>query len=327
MRRTLARFGILISILILVAFIVFLINQTTQIVELAARLHPVLADAVLWFLVFLFAVCAIVPVVLFLRLPKPLVPPEHADTPEFEAHLAALRKRLRANPAVKSLPLESRPEIEGALVHLERHADKFIRGAASQVFVTTAISQNGSLDALLVLAANTRLIWKIAHVYYQRPTLRDLIYLYANVASTALIASSLEEIDIAEQLQPVLATGVGSVAAVVPGTALLVNSLSTGAANAFLTLRVGIVAKNYCSALVMPARGVLRRSAAVAAAKMLSSVTAEGASKVTKAFWRASGRKIGGIFTGVGDRVEGTWGWLTGKKQGADPAGPEPEST
>ncbi len=324
MRRTLARFGLFISVLILVAFVVFLVNQTVQIVELAERLHPVLADAVLWFLVFVFVVCAVAPVVLFLRLPKPLQPPDREDTPGFERHLQALGDRLRRNPALKGQPLSTRAEIESGLGQLERHSDKLIRGAASQVFVTTAISQNGSLDALLVLAANTRLIWKIAHVYYQRPTLRDMLYLYGNVASTALIASSLEEIDIAEQLQPVLATGVGSMAAVVPGTTLLVNSLSTGAANAFLTLRVGIIAKNYSSALVLPPKGVMRRSAAVAAAKMLSSVTAEGASKVTKAFFRASGRRVGGMITGVGDRGRDVWDWLWGKPQAPGPEEPEP---
>lgn len=324
MRRTLMRFGLFISVLILVAFVVFLVNQTVQIVELAERLHPVLADAVLWFLVFVFVVCAIAPVVLFLRLPKPLRPPDREDMPEFEAHLKALGDRLSRNPALKGQPLTTRAEIEAGLGQLERHGDKLIRGAASQVFVTTAISQNGSLDALLVLAANTRLIWKIAHVYYQRPTLRDMLYLYANVASTALIASSLEEIDIAEQLQPVLATGVGSMAAVVPGTTLLVNSLSTGAANAFLTLRVGIIAKNYSSALVLPPKGVMRRSAAVAAAKMLSSVTAEGASKVTKAFFRASGRRVGGMITGVGDRGRDVWDWLWGKPRAPGSEEPEP---
>ncbi len=323
MRRTLARFGLFISVLILVAFVVFLINQTVQIVELAERLHPVLADAVLWFLVIVFVVCAIAPVVLFLRLPKPLHPPDREDAPEFEAHLEALGNRLRRNPALKGQALATRVEIEAGLRQLERHSDKLIRGAASQVFVTTAISQNGSLDALLVLAANTRLIWKIAHVYYQRPTLRDMLYLYANVASTALIASSLEEIDIAEQLQPVLATGVGSMAAVVPGTTLLVNSLSTGAANAFLTLRVGIISKSYSSALVLPPKGVMRRSAAVAAAKMLSSVTAEGASKVTTAFFRASGRRVGGMITGVGDRGREVWDWLWGKPR--EPGSEEPE--
>jgi len=325
MRRTLIKLALFLAVLIVAAFVVFLVNQTAQVVQLAERVHPVFADALLWFLIFLFTICAAVPIVLFLRLPKPIKPPQSEDAPEFEAHLEALRRRLRANPTVGSLPLESRANIEEALTVLDGHSERLIRGAASQVFVTTAISQNGSLDAFLVLAAQTRLIWKLAHVYYQRPTLRDMVYLYANVASTALIASSLEEIDIAEQLEPVVAAGFGSVATAVPGTSLLMSSLATGAANAFLTLRVGIICRGYCSAVVLPPRGVLRRSAAVTAAKMLSSVTAQGASKVSRAFWRASRQRVGGMISGVGDRVEGTWDWVTGKFKRPTGGEPEPE--
>ncbi len=87
---------------------------------------------------------------------------------------------------------------------------------------------------------------------------------------------------------------------------------------------MGIIAKNYSSALVLPPKGVMRRSAAVAAAKMLSSVTAEGASKVTKAFFRASGRRVGGMITGVGDRGRDVWDWLWGKPQAPGPEEPEP---
>jgi hypothetical protein len=233
---------------------------------------------------------------------------------------------LQANPSVKTLPLSSREDIEDALDTLHRQTDELIRSASSQVFLTTAISQNGSLDALLVLAAQTRLIWRVAHVYYQRPTLRDMAYLYANVASTAFIASSLEEIDIAEQVEPVLATTLGSVATAVPGTSLLVNSIATGAANAFLTLRVGIIAKSYCGALVLPKKGVLRRSAAVQAAGMLGSVTSRGARRVTAAFLRASAGRVGGMVTGVGDRVRDTRSWVADKfRRPAKGEEPEPD--
>jgi hypothetical protein len=58
---------------------------------------------------------------------------------------------------------------------------------------------------------------------------------------------------------------------------LLVNSVVTGTANAFLTLRVGIIAKRYCGALVMPERRVLRRLAVSQAAQMLATIARDGA--------------------------------------------------
>ncbi len=307
MRKTVLRIGLLLSALILVAFVVFLVNQTAQIVALASQLHPVMGEVVFWALLLFYAICLLVPVVLYFRLPKALVPPESEESPHFEAHLAALRKRLDANPSLEGMSLSSRLEIERALGVLDAEADGLIRGAGAQVFITTAISQNGSLDAFIVLAAQSRLVWQIAHAYYQRPTLRDLVRLYANVASTAFIASELEDVDVAAQLEPVMASAVGSVVGAVPGfqaaSSFVVNSVATGAANAFLTLRVGIIAKNYSNALVLPKKGTLRRSAMASATKMLGVVAAEGTKKVSGALWRASKAKVGGVVSGVGDAV------------------------
>jgi hypothetical protein len=72
---------------------------------------------------------------------------------------------------------------------------KQVPSTASPVFLSTAVLQSGRLDVLVVLAAQTRLIWRIAHVYYQRPSLRDFAQLYVNVASTALVAAGIEDID------------------------------------------------------------------------------------------------------------------------------------
>ena len=286
---------------------------------------------VLWTLVAVYAGCIIIPVVLFLRLPKPLVPPESEESPEFAPHIAALSKRLKSNPYLEGAPLSGREDVEEALDALDGRVDDLVRRTGSQVFVTTAISQNGSLDAFLVLAAQSKLVWQISHVYYQRPTVRDLLFLYANVASTAFVASELEDIDVAEQLQPVLASVLGSAAGAVPGlqaaSSIVVNSAMTGAANAFLTMRVGIIAKTYSSALVLPSKRDLRRSAMASAAKMLGGVAAEGTKRISGAVFRASGRKVGGVVTGVGRTVKDSGSWLTEKlRRGEKEPKPEEQS-
>lgn len=73
----------------------------------------------------------------------------------------------------------------------------------------------------MVLAAQTRLIWRIAHVYYQRPSLRDFAQLYANVASTAFIAAGIEDIDV----DVLVGTIFGSTVAAIPGMHLLASSV------------------------------------------------------------------------------------------------------
>ncbi|MDH3404691.1 MAG: YcjF family protein, partial [Acidobacteriota bacterium] len=245
-----------------------------------------------------YAVLLAAPAYLWLRLPPALAPAKSDAGPEFEKHLEALRKRLARNPRLGELPLASREDVERALTVLSEGSDEVIRDAATRVFLTTAISQSGRLDAILVLSAHTRLVWRVAHLYYQRPTLRDMTYLYANVAATAFMAGELEDIDVSEQIQPVLSAVLGSAVTAVPGfqmaSSLLVNSVLTGSANAFLTLRVGMIARRYCATLVVEDRRALRRSATAQAAMMLGGVASYGARTLVKSVAQASKRKLFG---------------------------------
>jgi hypothetical protein len=288
MRRTLMKLTVPLAVLACVGCGVVLANQTMQLVGLVERIHPVLGTALLWTLLTLYALCVAVPLVLFLRLPTPLKPPASEDSPEFPRHLAALGRRLRGNPLLAGQSVAGRAEIVAALSALDSRANEVIRAAASRVFLATAISQNGSLDGLLVLLVQSRMIWQLAHVYYQRPSLRELAYLYGNVAGTALVAAQLDDVDLSEQLQSVLSSVAGSAVGAIPGSTLLVNSMVTGAANAFLSLRVGIIARRYCGALVKPEPRALRRAAVAEAAGMLVGITQDGAKRVAQAFWKAS---------------------------------------
>jgi hypothetical protein len=330
-RKTIVRVAVLLALLLIAAFVVFLVGETAQVVALATQIHPTFGQGVLWALLFTYAFCVLVPLWLLIRLPKPIVPPDAEGTPEFEEHLRRLTKRLQANPLLKGQPLGTREELEAGIRVLDAKADEMTKAAASQVFLTTAISQNGSLDAVVVLAAQSRLVLRVARVYYQRPTLRDLVYLYGNVASTAFISSELEDVDLSAQVQPVLSSLLGSAAGAIPGlqaaSALVVNSITTGSANAFLTLRVGTLARQYSGALVAPPRRAARRSATLIATQLLGTIVAEGASRVSAAVWSASKRRVGGAIGGVGGYLRGAGGAVVDKLRFGGrpmPAGDEP---
>jgi len=128
-------------VLLSVAFLVILINQTAQLVGLATAIHPTFGSVVLWGLVVVYVVCLAVPIYLFVRLPEALVPPETEDSPEFEEHVATLRKRLRTNPLLEGVPVETAGELESALTLLDREADVAMKAAGSRVFLSTAISR------------------------------------------------------------------------------------------------------------------------------------------------------------------------------------------
>lgn len=297
---TLRRIVLLLSLFVLLAFAVFVVNQTAQVVELAGRIDPRLATATLWGLLALYAALLITPAVLWWRMPPPLEPPESEEDPRFDEHLARLRRRLAGNPHLLGAPLKEREQVDSALELLGAEADAAVREAASAVFLTTAVSQSGRLDALMVLSANVRLVWRVAHLYYQRPSLRDMAHLYANVAGTAFIAGQIDDIDVSEQIQPVLTAVFGGVASAVPGmgtaSAVLVNSTLSGAANAFLTLRVGMIARRYCGALVLADRRLVRRWATAAAAAQLGSIVRRGAATLASSALKATTTSLGSAF-------------------------------
>ncbi len=290
-----------------VVFLGLVVNQTAQLVSLANALHPTAGTAVLGVLLVVYAVCFLVPIVLFIRLPKPLHPPLIDEGREFQRHLRALGRRLAANARAGPGPFRTREEIEAGLERLGARADDIARRSGSEVFIATAVSQHGSLDALVMLGIQARMIWRIAHVYHQRPGARELVHLYANVGATAFIAGELEDLDISDHIQPVVSGVFGSVAASVPGlqtaSNVFVSSVLGGATNAFLTLRVAMIAKQYCAALTSRPRRSLRRAAVVQAGAMLGGIVRTGTRRVSQALLTVSGRTVSGTARHLGRRV------------------------
>jgi uncharacterized membrane protein YcjF (UPF0283 family) len=196
--------------------------------------------------------------------------------------------------------LTDRASIESALKVLDAKADEVIKSAASTLFVTTAISQSGDLDGLMVLASQARLVWRIAHVYYQRPTLQDFGRLYANVGVSVFAATELGKLDIADQIKSVVQTTMlthlpamlvlDRVAPSVASTVL--QCVLDGSANAYLTLRVGIICQSYCRSITAVDRRKARGNVSLAAASMLGSIVSGSAASVIRAVVDAA-RKAG----------------------------------
>jgi hypothetical protein len=298
MNKTLKTLAVLASGLVLLSFVVVVVNQTAGVVQLAKEVHPTLGRVTLWGLLIAYGGMIGVPVVIVLRMPRPLEPPKSEAGPEFEDHLKRLGERLASNPRVQfaSIKPTDRRGVDDALRILDQDANAIVKQMATTVFLTTAVSQSGRLDALLVLAAQSRMVWRIAHVYYQRPSLREMTHLYANVAATSFIAGELDDLELHQMIQPVVAGTVGAVGGAIPGfqvfTSILVNSLLSGSANAFLTLRVGIIAKDYCGSLVAEPRTQVRRAATAEAARLLSGIVKESGARVREAIWREIKSKV-----------------------------------
>src|SRR5437773_5576958 len=286
------RIIILLVVLTTVFVLSLIVAGVTSLISLADRIHPIAGTIVFWTIVLAAGFFALYCVIAYAKLPGALIPPVETSGPMHEAFLRALRARLAVNPRTRDLPLATPEEIEDALGHLSNEADKVVRRTASTVFLSTALMQNGRLDGLVVLFTQIQMVNRVARIYVQRPSPRELIRLYANVAGTALIASGLESLDLGEMIAPLATSVVPALKGGIPGlsgiSALLVRSISNGAANAFLTLRVGEVARRYCALTSRCSRDAIRKSATAAAVHHLGRLVRENGAEVVRKIWEAA---------------------------------------
>jgi hypothetical protein len=292
---------VILAVLTGVCVVSVVIAGLTSLISLADRIHPVAGSIVFWSVCAAAGFFALYCAVAYARLPPVLVPPEEDSGPDYDAYLQALRARLAANPRTQDKPLITNEEIENAVGHLSAQADSVVRKTASTVFLSTALMQNGRLDGLIVLFTQINMIGRIARIYVQRPSPRELARLYANVAGTAFVASGLESLDLGEMVAPLAVSVVPALKGGIPGmsgiSALLVRCVSNGAANAFLTLRVGEVARRYCELTSRCPPELIRKSATAAAVQHLGRIVRENGALVVKKIWASTGRALidGGV--------------------------------
>jgi uncharacterized protein DUF697 len=283
---------LVIAVAVTVCLLSLIIAGFTSLISLADRIHPIAGAVIFWSVCLATGFFALYGIVAYLKLPAALVPPEEHSGPKYEEYLQALRVRLEANPRTRGKPVATVEEIEYALGDLSAEADSVVRSTASIVFLSTALMQNGRLDGIVVLFTQIQMVGRIARIYVQRPSPRELMRLYANVAGTAFVASKLDSLDLGEMVAPLAVSIVPALKSGIPGmggiSALLVRCVSNGAANAFLTLRVGEVARRYCELTSRRSAESIRKSATAAAVQHLGRIVRENGALVVRKVWEST---------------------------------------
>lgn len=329
MFKELKQLGLVVAGVFVLALAIFLINQLATLSQLAGQLNSVFGTAVL--IGGLVALLALIlyPLYLWKKMPRALMPPSETEGSEYEAFLAEYRKRLAGNPHVREAGIDMGEALalESACTQLEVKALKLTQDSAAAVFLSTAISQNGRLDAFLVLMAQLRLVWKVSQLYNQRPSAKEMLWLYGNVAGATFLAGNLEDVDVGQQVAPIVSKVMGTVAGgAIPGlqvaSTVLTNMIFEGTVNAFLTLRVGAITRLYCDPLHRYDRKGSRKQAWKEATLHLGSIVVTGSQKVSSVFWKASKDAAGGVInkagtavTDAGHSVKRVWHKITGKNE------------
>jgi len=283
-----------------------------QLTNFLRTIHPIVAQVFLLILT-IGIICFLIYTYFKIKnFPTSLEKPSSGNAQELELYKDEVLKRLNKNNIlqVNGVYPENDEEISDALKILDAEAEKIIMENASWVFVSTAISQNGKLDGLITLFIQFKMIYRISKIYYQKPRLKELYKLYSNVVVTVFLITQIEEINISEHLEPIISKFspvkmIGSIPGIGSSIGLLTNMLFEGAANCFLTLRIGLITKEYCDFMNFEDTKEIRRNATRDAASMLGKIISVNSGKITKAFFEAVKKISTKTAKSTGEKIKG----------------------
>ena len=222
---------------------------------------------------------------------------ENATPREREEFTEELKKRLSQNPEIKAQGLDpnSQDFVLQALKHLDQLALAEIKSQGRKVFLATALSQNGRLDALIMFFSLCRMVWRISKIYNQKPTPEEVWALTSTVTSSTFVAFSIEALDIPQtiteamhELVPSVAPAMAASSVPVIGSAvhIFTASLLDGAANCLLAVRAGVITKRAYTYAVQGGTSSLRSACIKETAGILLEITHESVGCVAKALKR-----------------------------------------
>lgn len=288
-----------VATIFLVSFAIIMINQVSQLIQTATAVNPLLGQVLLLFFILLFIFGLLSVAGIIVSLDKPLIIPDVNDKEAYATYISKLKKRLVKNKYLKNNNFIWNPDIdeldqvEEAIELLNQESIRMIKKESSAVFITTAVSQNGSLDSIFVFVSATRLVWQIAMLYNQRPAISDLTKLYSNVFGTVLLSRQIDDLDLlSEQLEPVISSIFGgSVGSIVPGVSFavtfIVDSLMEGSINALLILRVGLITQRYLSSITKVDNRTIGKSATIQACNLLGTLISENSKRIVDAIYNS----------------------------------------
>lgn len=282
-----------IFIILGIIFFLFIINQFILFFNLIYKINAFLAYTLTYgLLIFLIYLLGKI-LFMWFRAPKVPILKTDASEEEYQAYLDQTIAMLKHNKNLKEIDFDSDHLSKEDLVTkafdlLDDLSLPLIKGNANNIFISTAISQNGTLDSILVLSSMVKMIWQLASLYQTRPSLKSMGKLYLQVASVIFMARSIEDADLIEdQMEPLIAAVLGeSIASTIPGmvpiTNLVVSSIMEGSVNAYLTLRVGIVTQAYLGMEVPQTKNFIRKNASLQSLSYMGSIIADNSKLVAK---------------------------------------------
>lgn len=253
--KSIAIIGIILICLVVVSCVI-------DIFDFAYKIHPYAGYGVLALIVLALLIFVIRPIVIALSSPCFTL-----DIVDVKSKREVSRKNYHSLKKVANNLLEkdniteesknvikasmhSKAELNDVLrtvydKEVSKNINKIINESAVRVLLSTAISQNNKFDGATVALVNIRMIMRIVVACGYHPSYPQLYKLIAKVFRNALIAYTLQTAEVDNLIFNGINKLVNGALTNIPFVGELTKSITQGAANALLTLRVGIITRKY----------------------------------------------------------------------------------
>lgn len=209
--------------------------------------HPYLGYFTIVLIISILIYFAIIPILKII-----LLPVYYSPTDKLEEQNNLIKKRLKIFEKNKYL-IENGFIIENqfseeenynkAISILEIRTKEIHSKYVNSVMYSSAISQNGFIDALILLSSSVNLVKDIFILYQGRVNYKNVIDIFFKILNSVAIGGS----EIVEKAsEEIFAKLSNDTLKSIPFAGKLIGSVTDGFVNATLVARVGIITENYC---------------------------------------------------------------------------------
>ncbi len=226
-------------------YIIF--KELVDLYNFTKSIHPYLGYLTLAVITVFLIYFAVIPIYQILKIPRKYGPVKERDK------IPELLKLRIDNFKKNKFLIKNKYDFSGIDYDEESHtkiilflgieAQLIRKKYVARLFYTTSISQNGFIDAILILSASVNLIKEIFILYQGRVTNRDLFIIAKKVYYSIAVGGS-EGVEYAAQ-EIFSKLGTESMKSI-PFASKFLGSLADGYVNAALLTRVSIITENYC---------------------------------------------------------------------------------
>jgi len=188
---------------------------------------------------------AIIPLIKVFMIPKSFSPTDNKE--EIDSIYLKRLKLFEKNQFLQNYDFKSSKSLEQKYQEstsiLQEKVILLRKEYISKVFYSTAVSQNGFLDAIIILSASINLVKEIFITYNGRVSNKDLLSIGRKIYTAMAIGGS-EGVEYAtdEIITSLTSDGLKSI----PFIDKIMGSIADGFVNAMLLTRLSYITENYC---------------------------------------------------------------------------------